>query len=876
MEAIAGVSAVTAVVQFGFSIATAIHTYVGDYKDAPEDIASLALDIDAVTDEVEAISSLVSHDQTARDLDQANQRIAEKCVGDLNRSLTKLLQLLSSVGISNDGPRNGVLTAPDISRRMKLYWPRVKPKVEEVRRKLDSTRIQILLARLCLEYCVSPAAEKREQASLRIPGLYKLVKRQERADMVLPARTKEPSHLGTKGLDATAMRQRGGDASLSGRRPIRRTTKPVSDQGDGVSVTSHASENALRARENYLKGQKDMLQQFQDEEASSKLDAAQLKKIHDQVREEIRIAESQAEDEAARMKKLREDAVEEYKKKEEERRAQTEATRVRLEAIFKDSPKDQIDEFMQALSGQGMGLEMSGLAVSPSDFKGTASKDASAPVTAKKPTQKRVRFSPLSFWKKRPSVTSKSSSNSYLADRENVRSYVSDTSESSRNGRSVASSYSTASTTQPGIRFGHLVLSYHTDFINNDECAPFDGTEFPHYPCDAMCDFRTTMSVWARIPPGSKALAQNQLKKFFGALDWELHATVPIEPGTQAHRNLFHRNVFRSTPSPMYRGKHVVLVVFSALDKDAQASDQATESKRSSRSSNAPRVVEVREWLGNSKDPGERDLFDEEIEMKLERRRAGADDLGTETRRRPDDHTEPTPPPPPHLQRYRNRHDDEVSIREAPNLQLDEPNGSNSRTLVSRSDKNFLREGPSFRREGLRTREVTPDDTAIAGKDVHERPYVFSRQVERIRGRSRTRAHERSVSKISAEQRALNDSRGLKERLNILDFGSEYERRLQFPRHPDFPAHDFAVQSDDEPAKSTTEALDLALTLYTGGGVSKQEPPNMPEDEEKTSHTSEHDSADNGQTWPGADPEPVPGNLRVSYSPLPDRDVLTN
>lgn len=49
METIGGISAVTAVLEFWFSLVTAIHAFIEGHRDAPEDIISFAKDIEAVT-----------------------------------------------------------------------------------------------------------------------------------------------------------------------------------------------------------------------------------------------------------------------------------------------------------------------------------------------------------------------------------------------------------------------------------------------------------------------------------------------------------------------------------------------------------------------------------------------------------------------------------------------------------------------------------------------------------------------------------------------------------------------------------------------------------------------------------------------------------
>lgn len=915
MEAIGGVSAVTAVLEFGFSLATAIHAYVGDYKDAPEDIISLAKDIDAVTYEIQAIRSLVEHDQAARDLDQANSRIAEKCVGDLKSALARLSELLSEAGISTDSPKDIVLTTLEISRRMKAQWPFIKTRVEEVQQKLDRTRIQILLARTCIEYRVSPAVEKREQAKARIPGLFKLVERQQLTAEPLYVRTTGPKARKTPGPDTSMSRRRVEYNSVDDDvRQRRRNTRLVSDQADVRSNASYTSEHALQANQYFQKGQNHVLHKLRDEEASNKRDAAELEKLRDEIRQELRDEKSQEDTEAARLERIREDAIRDYKIKEEKRRALEDETRKRLESFFDTSPKERIDEYMQAVQGQGLEIQMNGLAIVPparAELSPQDAEDSPGSANENKPTQKRVRFSPLSFWKKKPPAASISFDR---AEHEGSGSSNTATnSEYPRHPRSSASPYSlddaAASTNRAQIRLAHLVLSYHTDFINNDECSPFDGTELPHYPCEAMCEFRTTMSVWSRVPQGSKTLAQYHARKFFGALNWELHATVPIEPGPKRRGAFPYSTVFRNKSPPMHRGKHVVLVIFSAVDNDVPVIDQATNATRISQTSSAetdkatkaarishsartkidqaakatyishnsnaephgtltlPKLLAIREWLRSHEVRGELGAIDTEIEKRIGNQgsvRAKESDSTSSVAQRSD-------------------HSAGIIIRGRTSQPKSRPDGSlltDSRqkwTKVSRYRVPSIARDNSAGYENL-TYDDRPGNQLYAGQNLKglspqritslplETDYDYG--VETGRGR---RAYDTlpdgtavyEVARFPTRPRSRNppflDETSAP---RVLDFG--FERRPHLPRPLQLLANGDPPQSYDESVRSDAEALDLALTLYTGGGVSRKETLHPPDDAEKLSHASQHASAEHEQTWLSASPEPMPGSLKVS------------
>lgn len=628
MEAIGGISAVTAVLEFGFSLVTAIHAYVGDYRDAPQDIISLAKDIEAVTVEVKAISDLVEHDQAAKDLDQGNSRVAEKCVGELKAFLAKLSELLGEAGISTNTPKDRVPTNEDISKRMKLYWPLIKAKVEEVQRKLDRTRIQILLARSCLEYRVSPTAARREEAQSRIPGLFKLLERQRLADDLLHARTAELKLLKNPGSDALTQKQRMSNLVFDGVKPKRRDTKIVGDQADGRSNASQTSENTRKAREYFLKGQEVILQQLRDAEANSKQAATELEKIRAEIRDELREAKAREEAELAEQNKLRQDAVEKFKVEQEKRLEQEEATRKHLESIFDASSKEQIDQCMQALlQGQVAGLDMGRLALAPSANKDLSKEDVEGSPPAgilQEPTQKRVRFPPLSFWRRKRSPLSGSSAR---AEHKGAYSHASDTSESSGKSRGTPIPYGSDGSSEADVninetrdaimRFAHLSLSYHTDNIDNDECVPFDGTEFQHDPCGNICDFQTTMRAWARIPQGSKTLALERARTFFGPHQWELHTILPIEPGLPAYKGFFRDMLSRNRPPPFNRGIHVVLVIFSA-QRRVTVETRWNSNTKILETFSLSKLFGLREWLKENEVHGELGAIDAEIERRTQ------------------------------------------------------------------------------------------------------------------------------------------------------------------------------------------------------------------------------------------------------------------
>ena len=140
-------SAIATFLQVGFSLATTLTTYIADVKEAPDEISSLATEIDATLRQVQELDNLLSANEETKGWNENGVILAKKCRTDAEKVVEKLVKLSGKSGA--DTPKTGTVERKDldISLFKKVSWPRFKPRVEVVKHELERTRIDILLAR---------------------------------------------------------------------------------------------------------------------------------------------------------------------------------------------------------------------------------------------------------------------------------------------------------------------------------------------------------------------------------------------------------------------------------------------------------------------------------------------------------------------------------------------------------------------------------------------------------------------------------------------------------------------------------------------------------------------------------------------------------
>lgn len=145
METLGGAAAVIAIVQTAFSLASALNTYASGVQEAGDDILSLASEIDSTFGQLRDLGNLIEKNNKTHAWSEDGLKNAQKCVGDCERILKKLRQLLqkSTVSVTSDKVWSGDI---DVTKFEKFLWPRYKPRLNVWRQELRSVKQDILIA----------------------------------------------------------------------------------------------------------------------------------------------------------------------------------------------------------------------------------------------------------------------------------------------------------------------------------------------------------------------------------------------------------------------------------------------------------------------------------------------------------------------------------------------------------------------------------------------------------------------------------------------------------------------------------------------------------------------------------------------------------
>ncbi|KAK0278272.1 hypothetical protein LTR54_014666 [Friedmanniomyces endolithicus] len=148
MEVAGAVASITGIVAFGFTLATVITTYIGDYQDASEDISNLAGEVTTTFRHIEQLQKLIDSNNTntaTKAFSDSGLLEAEACklkARQLADRLWKLVKKSNAVF-----PADGSLSAEhlEISIFSKAKWPSVKPRVEQHKHELVVLNTNILI-----------------------------------------------------------------------------------------------------------------------------------------------------------------------------------------------------------------------------------------------------------------------------------------------------------------------------------------------------------------------------------------------------------------------------------------------------------------------------------------------------------------------------------------------------------------------------------------------------------------------------------------------------------------------------------------------------------------------------------------------------------
>jgi len=145
MDGISGASAVVALVQFGFSLATTLNSYLAGVRHGRDDIANLANEIDATVIHVQELNILIQENEKTGGWNENGLKIANKCCTDCKTVLNALRQTLSKSGATITSE---VVTREEIniSAFDRFSWPLLKPKLLASKQELQAVKIDILIA----------------------------------------------------------------------------------------------------------------------------------------------------------------------------------------------------------------------------------------------------------------------------------------------------------------------------------------------------------------------------------------------------------------------------------------------------------------------------------------------------------------------------------------------------------------------------------------------------------------------------------------------------------------------------------------------------------------------------------------------------------
>ncbi|KAK3066951.1 hypothetical protein LTR53_016468 [Teratosphaeriaceae sp. CCFEE 6253] len=161
MEALGAAAGIIGIVQFGFSLATQITTYIGDYQDASEDITNLAGEVTTTFRHVEQLQLLIDQNATSKAFSDSGLLEARSCKIKATQLADRLWKLVKKSNAVL--PADGSLSADDldISIFNKAKWPVFKPRVEQHKHELVVLNTNILIC--MVGYRMNPSAAPTDQ-----------------------------------------------------------------------------------------------------------------------------------------------------------------------------------------------------------------------------------------------------------------------------------------------------------------------------------------------------------------------------------------------------------------------------------------------------------------------------------------------------------------------------------------------------------------------------------------------------------------------------------------------------------------------------------------------------------------------------------------
>lgn len=167
MDVVGTASAVLGILQVGFSLAKAIRETVKDYKDAADDLISLAQEIESTLYLVSQLDRLVVDNKKTGTFNDGGLAELNRCLKNTEQIVEALVELLTKTGISHPP---GTKVKPEdliISRPHRRKWLGQKSRVKDKQDELNKVRLEvttIILLRDTLQ--ADPSANKAMQQAL--------------------------------------------------------------------------------------------------------------------------------------------------------------------------------------------------------------------------------------------------------------------------------------------------------------------------------------------------------------------------------------------------------------------------------------------------------------------------------------------------------------------------------------------------------------------------------------------------------------------------------------------------------------------------------------------------------------------------------------
>ncbi|KAK4913314.1 hypothetical protein LTR49_018387 [Elasticomyces elasticus] len=161
MAEVGAVASIIGIITFGFSLATQITTYIGDFEDASEDIKSLAGEVSSTFRHIEQLQALVDSHATTKAFSDSGLLEAEACKVKARQLADRLWKLVKKSNATF--PPDGELSADQLNITIfsKALWPRFKPRVDQHKHELVVLNTNIMICMVGYRLQIgAPAADQ--------------------------------------------------------------------------------------------------------------------------------------------------------------------------------------------------------------------------------------------------------------------------------------------------------------------------------------------------------------------------------------------------------------------------------------------------------------------------------------------------------------------------------------------------------------------------------------------------------------------------------------------------------------------------------------------------------------------------------------------